>query len=69
MRKKRHTCWAFVSESEGKRPLGRPSCRWDDNIKTDLKEIDWEGVVWIHLVHDRDKGRTIVSTLMNILIS
>jgi hypothetical protein len=39
----------LVAKPEGKRPLGRPRSRWDDNIKMDLKELYWEGVVWIHL--------------------
>jgi hypothetical protein len=34
---------------EGKRPLGRPSCKWEYNIQTDFKEIGWEGEDWIHL--------------------
>jgi hypothetical protein len=36
-------------------PTGRPMCRWDDNLKTDLKEIEWESVDWIYLIQDRDK--------------
>lgn len=68
IRGKRHTHGASVSESEGKRPLRRPRCRSDDNIKTDLKEIDWEGVDWIHLAQDVDKVSALVSTVMNIFI-
>jgi hypothetical protein len=37
----------FVGKPEGKRPLGRPRRRWVDNIKMDLSEIGWDGVVWI----------------------
>jgi hypothetical protein len=44
---------------EGRIPFARPSRRWEDNIRMDLKEIGWEGVNWIHLVHDRD-------TVMNL---
>jgi hypothetical protein len=36
----------LVGKPEGKRPLGRPRCRWVDNIKMDLREIGWDGVVW-----------------------
>jgi hypothetical protein len=35
---------------EGKRPLGRPRCRWVDNIKMDLREIGWDGMVWVGLI-------------------
>jgi hypothetical protein len=34
---------------EGKRPLGRPRCRWEDNIKMDLREVEWGGMDWIDL--------------------
>jgi hypothetical protein len=40
---------------DGKRRLGRPSRRWEDNIRIDLKEIGLEGVDWIHLAQDRDQ--------------
>jgi hypothetical protein len=43
----------FVGKSEGKRPLGRPRCRWIDNIKIDHLEIGLGGVDWIGLVNDR----------------
>jgi hypothetical protein len=36
----------LVGKPEGKRPLGRPRRRWVDNIKIDLREIGWDGVVW-----------------------
>jgi hypothetical protein len=45
----------LVGKPEGKRSLGRPRCRWEDNIKRDLKEIGWKGVDCIHLVQDRDQ--------------
>ena len=41
---KKNACRIFVGEHEGKRRLGRPKRRREDNIKTDLKEIGWEGV-------------------------
>jgi hypothetical protein len=40
----------LVGKPEGKRPLGRPNCRWVDNIKMDLREIEWDGMVWIGLM-------------------
>jgi hypothetical protein len=45
----------FVGKPEEKRPLGRPSRRWEDNIKMGLQEIGWDGVGWIHLAEDRDQ--------------
>jgi hypothetical protein len=58
-----------MRESEGKRPLGRHSCRWDGNNKTDLKARDWKGVDWIHLAQDMKKGRALVKKVMDILIA
>jgi hypothetical protein len=45
-----------VENPEGKRPLGRPRRRWVDNIKIDLREIDWDDIDWINLVENRDSG-------------
>jgi hypothetical protein len=43
------------AKPEGKRPLRIPRCRWEDNIRTDLRERWWDGVDWIHhLAQDRD---------------
>jgi hypothetical protein len=47
----------LVGKTEGKRPLGRPRCRWVDNIKIDLREIGWDGMDWINLAQDRDQWR------------
>jgi hypothetical protein len=44
-----------VRKYEGKRQLGRPRHRWEDNIRMDLREIGWEGVDWMHLAHDKDQ--------------
>jgi hypothetical protein len=54
---------------EGKRPLGRPRRRWVDDIRIDLKGIDWNGMDWIDLAQDRDHWRALVKTVMNILVS
>jgi hypothetical protein len=54
---------------EGKRPLGRPRCRWVDNIKMDLREIGWDGGDWINLAEDRDQWRAFVNTVMNLQVS
>ena len=45
----------LVGEPEGKRPLVRPSHRWEDNIKLDLQEVGYGGMDWIKLAQDRDK--------------
>jgi hypothetical protein len=58
----------LVGKPEGKRPLGRPRCRWVDNIKMDLGEIGWDGRDWIELVQDRDQRRAHVNTVMNLRV-
>jgi len=45
----------LVRKNEGKRPLGRPRRRWEDNIKTDLQEVKCEGIDWIDVAQDRDR--------------
>jgi len=54
----------LVGKSEGKRPLGRPRRRWEDNIKMDLREVGWGGD-WVVLAQDRDRWRALVNTVMN----
>jgi hypothetical protein len=49
-------------------PLGRPRRRWVDNIKIDLREIEWDGVDWIDLAQDRDQLRALVNTMMNLRV-
>jgi hypothetical protein len=44
-----------MGKSEGKRPLGRPRRRWEDNIKMNLQEIECRGMDWIELAQDRDR--------------
>ena len=53
---------------EGKRPLGRPRRRWQDNIKIDLQEVGggWED--WMELAQDGDRWRELVSTVMNLQV-
>jgi hypothetical protein len=57
----------LVGKSERKRPLGRPRCRWKDNIRLDLRETEWEGVDWISVTHGRDQWRILVNTVMNLV--
>ena len=56
----------LVGKPEGKRPLGRPRFRWEDNIKMDLQEVGCGGIDWIELAQDRDRRRALVNTVMNI---
>jgi hypothetical protein len=58
----------MVGKPDGKRPLGRPRRRLVDNIKIDLREIEWDGMDWIDLAQDRDQWRAIVNTVMNLRV-
>jgi hypothetical protein len=51
-----------------RRPLGRPRRRWVENIKMDLREIEWDGIDWIDLAKDRDQRRALVNTVMNLRV-
>ena len=55
----------LVGKPEGKRPLGRPRRRWEDNIKIDLEEVGRSCGDWMELAQDRDSWRALVSTVMN----
>jgi hypothetical protein len=57
-----------VWKSEGKRPLGRPRRRWEDNIKIELQEVGCGGMVWIELAQDRDRWRALVAAVMNLWV-
>ena len=59
----------LVGKPEGKRPLGRPRLRWEDNIKMDLQEVEYRGMDWIELTQDRDRWRALVNAVMNIQFS
>jgi len=52
----------LVGKPEGKRPLGRPRRRWEDNIKMDLQEVGWGRGDWMELAQDRGRWRTLVGT-------
>jgi hypothetical protein len=58
----------LVGKPEGKRPLGRPRRRWVDNIKMELREVEWDDMDWIELTQDRDQWRSLVNTLMNLRV-
>jgi hypothetical protein len=55
----------LVGKPEGKRPLGRPKCRWEDNIKINLQEVGGGGGDWIELAQDRYRWRALVCTVRN----
>jgi len=57
----------FVGKPEGKRPLGRPRHRWEDNIKMDLQKWD-AGMDWIELAQDRDRWRALVNAVMKLRV-
>jgi hypothetical protein len=48
----------LVGKPEGKRPLGRPRCRWENNIKSDLQEVGFSGMDWIELPQKRQVAGT-----------
>jgi hypothetical protein len=58
----------LVGRPERKRPRGRPSRRWEDNIKLDLREIGIDGTNWIRLALDRVRWRDFVNTVMNLRV-
>ena len=58
----------LVGKPEGKRLLGRPRRRWEDNIKTDLQEVGGGCEDWMELAQDRDRWRALVGTEMNLRV-
>ena len=58
----------LVGKLEGKRPLGRPRRRWEDNIKIDLQEVGCEGMDLIELAQDVDRWRALVNAVMNLRV-
>jgi hypothetical protein len=58
----------LMGKPEGKRPLGRPRCRWEDGIRMDLMETGWGNVDWIQLAQDRDRWRALVNMVMNLQV-
>jgi hypothetical protein len=69
MGEKRNVYRLLVGKPEGKRPLGRPRCRWIDKIKMELLKILLSVVDWIGLAQDRYRWRALVNAVMNLRIS
>jgi hypothetical protein len=64
----RGVCRVLMGKPEGKRPLGRPRRRWEDNIRLDLQEVGSGCEDWIGLAQDRDRWRALVSAVRNLQV-
>ena len=65
---RRNVYRVLVGKPERKGPLGRPTRRWEDNIKIDLQEMECEGMDWIDAVQDTDRWRTPVNAVKNFRV-
>ena len=61
-------CRILVGKPEGRRPLGKPRRRWEDNSKMDLQEVGFGVMDWIDLAQDRDRRRALVIAVMNLRV-
>jgi hypothetical protein len=68
MRDRRGVYRVLVGKPEGKRPLGRPRRRWEDNNRMDLQELGCGCVYWIGLAQDRDSWRALVIVVRNLRV-
>ena len=68
MGERRSAYRVLVGKPEGKRPLGRPRHRWEDNIKMDLQELGCGGMDWIELAQDRFRLWALVNAVMNLRV-
>jgi hypothetical protein len=68
MGEERGVCRVLVGKQEGKRPLGRPRRRCEDNIKANIQEVECRGMDWIELAQDRDRWRALVNTVMKLWV-
>jgi len=64
-----HNAYRVVGgKRDRKKQLGRPTCRWEDNITMHLEEAGWEGVDWIHMAQDGGKWKDLVNMVVNFLV-
>jgi hypothetical protein len=68
MGEKRNVYRLLVGKPEGKRLLGRPRCRWVDNIRMDLLELGWGDVDWTGLAQDRNRLRALVNSVLKLRV-
>ena len=68
MEQSRNAYRVLVGKPEGKRPLGRPRHRWEDNIKMDLREVGCDLGEWLDLAEDRGQWRAYVRAVMNLRV-
>jgi len=68
MEERRGVCRVLIGRLEGKRPVGRPRRRWEDNIQMDLREIGIGWTNWIRLAQDRIQWWALVDTVMNLQV-
>jgi hypothetical protein len=64
----RNACRILVGKPKGERPLGRPRCRWVDNIKVALVEVGWGGMGWIDVAQDKGQWRALVFIVMSLWV-
>jgi hypothetical protein len=69
MREGRGVYRVLVGKHEGRRPLGRPRHRWEENIRIDLQEVGCGCVDWIGMAQDRDRWRALLSAVRNLRVS
>jgi hypothetical protein len=65
---KRGACRVLLGKPGGKRPLGRPLQRWENNFKMDHQELGWEGMDWIDLVHNMGRCQALVNAVMSLQV-
>jgi hypothetical protein len=63
----RRDCF-WWERQKGKRPLGRPRRRWENNIKMDFREVGWSDIGWIDLAQNRDQWWALGNTVMNLRV-
>jgi len=68
MQERRGVYKVLVEKPEGKRTLGKPRCRWTDNIKTDIQEVELGDMDWVALAQDRDRWWALVNAALNFWV-